>query len=89
MSWGWLFDVGGGGNRTGRIGGLLQCAGATGAVRSTFVGLGGLGWFVDAAQVADGLRGEVGSWEVIHFRNLRPAPESILRVPHFRKIRLP
>ena len=53
MSWGWLFDVGGGGNRTGRIGGLLQCAGATGAVRSTFVGLGGLGWFVDAAQVAE------------------------------------
>ena len=53
MSWGWLFDVGGGGNRTGRIGGLLQCAGATGAVRSTFVGLGGLGWFVHAAQVAD------------------------------------
>ena len=53
MSWGWLFDVGGGGNRTGRIGALLQCAGATGAVRSTFVGLGGLGWFVDAAQVAE------------------------------------
>ena len=53
VSWGWLFDVGGGGNRTGRIGGLLQCAGATGAVRSTFVGLGGLGWFVDAAQVAE------------------------------------
>ena len=54
VSWGWLFDVGGGGNRTGRIGALLQCAGATGAVRSTFVRLGGLGWFVDAAQVADG-----------------------------------
>ena len=54
VSWGWLFDVGGGGNRTGGIGWLLQCAGATGAVRSTFVGLGGLGWFVDAAQVADG-----------------------------------
>ena len=43
VSWGWLLDVGGGGNCTGGIGGLSQCAGATGAVRITFVGLGGLG----------------------------------------------
>ena len=53
VSWGWLFDVGGGGNRTGGIGGLVQCAGATGAVRSTFVGLGGLGLARGCSAVAD------------------------------------
>ena len=30
MSWGWLLDVGGGGNCTGGIGGLSRCAAATG-----------------------------------------------------------
>ena len=53
VSWGWLFDVGGGGNRTGGIGGLVKCAGATGAVRSTFVGLGGLGLARGCSAVAD------------------------------------
>ena len=53
VSWGWLLDVGGGGNRTGGIGGLVQCAGATGAVRSTFVGLGGLGLARGCSAVAD------------------------------------
>ena len=46
VSWGWLLDVRGGGNCTGGIGGLSQCAGATGAVRITFVGLGGVGLVV-------------------------------------------